>query len=450
MPGKESQFFGPEGVPQREEGKVEMPREVEIPEVKKGPEVKEEKEITLEEKTEAIKYFIESRRGVLFPEREEFLLKLQPKELEKAFGEREFSHIYDNLSVANALREEITKSGLKEEEIRQFAAEKGRLLLPERVRDAIAKLDRSSDVLSSASNISAMLGLEKTEPKSETAEMVRMAGIETLKKSQKINNKELRLNLKSLRKEFSEWQKYATFEREKEEKPIKIEGFEKFDCPQMKEKKIIEKVLEMFPGGSRSVNIERIKYEKRSKKISEEYGFSANSLGRFIGLGANKGEIKLFKVPDIKNETYLQQLSYALPHEWGHALDPRMIDQKDLTPSEQFKMIKEWERIRKEELEFSNYVLRIKNKDKGLENLLKSQEGWAESIAFLLERPFYFRNIAPRRYEFCLTHLRKLFPEFDPMRSSGFGYSYHNLIDELEGEVVGQKKEPLRKSPFEK
>lgn len=389
-----------------------------------------EEEIKLKERYKAIRGFVEKRykgeyqKGLfsqVAKEGKRFLLSLKPEKLQEILGKEEFGIIYEMILAYDGLKKEIGRS-FKIREIKEFIAQYGREMLPWSIKKAISLLAKAHYSLSEILNASAILGMEKTGKRfKKFAEAIKK---EEPQETKKLNLLSLKKILADLKNESEIWQGRERFEKEK---PIEIEGFEKFDYPQMKGKEIIKMALDILPQALFQ-NVEKISYKEREEQIREDYGIPGNSLAKFL---RESCEIRFLKTKLGKGE-YLRCLVPALFHELGHSLDPRLIDQRNLSPSEQFELIKDWEEIRSKEPEFSSYPSLINNKDKLLENWFKSRESWAEGFKMFLENPIYLKEVVPERYKFFSVYLKRRFPEVDLKEVSGKRRNYENILYRLE------------------
>lgn len=117
-------------------------------------------------------------------------------------------------------------------------------------------------------------------------------------------------------------------------------------------------------------------------------------------------------------ETCVNEFSRLLAHDWAHSIDPGGIDQPDMSDQEREEMIKKWANVREKEKPFCAFIEKIKNKNKDKEEDIKSEEDFAESIVFTLFFPEYIKKVAPERYEFCCSLLKKRFPDFYAEKNS--------------------------------
>jgi hypothetical protein len=229
--------------------------------------------------------------------------------------------------------------------------------------------------------------------------------------------------------------KFQEKETEQKESPAEIIGFEKFDVfdisgKKIQGKEIMEKAAEILPAGLHCANIEKIEYEDRIDQMPDEYGIKGNSTALY---NTSEKSITLFLIPnpDYKNQDYIKDFPGRIAHEFGHTIDPREIEQKDLSPSECKEMLKQWESVRRKEPPFSLYVEKISNENKWTEDSLKSKEDFAESVSFTLINPLYVKIFAPKRYKFCVSWLKKRFPKFDIKKIAAKNEEYFELLDNL-------------------
>jgi hypothetical protein len=194
-------------------------------------------------------------------------------------------------------------------------------------------------------------------------------------------------------------------------KGIEVRGeFLKYfpDLPPKEAKKFLRRVCNfLFPEEILGRNIKGIRLYDMEVRMPKGFGMEGYMGGSYVPVTQ---EINFFD-PNA-------ELAIILAHEGGHSMDPRVIKQEDLSEEEAEKMIKEWEEVRRKEPEFSPYVSEIKNPDKKEEDLLKSQEDFAETIAFFLTSPRALKEIAPERYEFCERWFEKRFPSWSEKRMS--------------------------------
>lgn len=373
-------------------------------------EAKEEKEgPTPEEKAEAIKGYIGAEdTEFTFPVKEEereamkkFFLELNPNALETTMGKRESDLVYGVISEYNAFRQHLAENNLREEDLQQFINEKGYAMVPCRIRESWAEMSAFPEI-----DISVLLSQQWKISEGESSEFPKLLKEHIVQ--------ELESVLSILGAENKEWQKYGQFEREKEEKPMEIKGFEKFDFRRIKGKEIVEIAAQILPRQLLSANVGQIEYQDKARPVEKEYGFSGKSFASFgLNLKEGGGDITFYKLTKRDKISYLRELPSVLAHEWGHSIDPRLVDQRDLPPEVQLQMIQEWEKARESEPEWSSYVMKINNPNKQAEEILKSQESLAESCAAFLEDPERFRLFHPERYSFFAIWLGARFPEFD-------------------------------------
>jgi hypothetical protein len=115
-------------------------------------------------------------------------------------------------------------------------------------------------------------------------------------------------------------------------------------------------------------------------------------------------------------------LHYPIAHEIGHSLDPRRCYQIGLSAKEQLKIMEKWIKVRAEESPFTLYGQR------------SSAEDWAESMAFFLINPHYLKELAPRRYDFCLSMFEKKFSDWESKSKEIYKnwWNFIKIFDELE------------------
>ncbi len=230
-------------------------------------------------------------------------------------------------------------------------------------------------------------------------------------------------------------EKFNEKEKEQKESPAEIIGFERFDTFDISGKKIqgreiLEKAAKILPAGLYCANIEKIEYEDRIDQMPDEYGIKGNSTALY---NTSEKSITFFLSPDpnYEKQDYIKNFPDHLTHEFGHSIDPREIEQNDLSLSECKEMLKQWIMVRKEEPPFSDYVEKINNENKWTEDSLKSKEDFAESMSFTLVNPLYMKIFAPKRYKFCVSWLKKRFPKFDIKKTAAKNEEYCRLLDSL-------------------
>ena len=76
--------------------------------------------------------------------------------------------------------------------------------------------------------------------------------------------------------------------------------------------------------------------------------------------------------------------------------------------------------------------MKINNKDKLIEERLKSEEDYAESISYELFNPLHMEIFAKKRNKFCVFWLKKRFPGLDSGRISQKLEEYFSFLDKLE------------------
>lgn len=430
---KEPQFFGKEAVPEQVSEKeeavklTEFSKELEAFAEKDEDYLKEkaaeaekimaeEKEATLEEKSGAVRSYLEKsfiKKEVREPsfrredkeETREFFRGLTPDKLEAHLGKEDLNLVFRVISERDRLLGQIKEDDLTEEEIRKFAEQNGYEMLPWRINKTLDELNFLSIVLESR-----FLG------------NIMFPGLSSWEEEKKHLTGQLKVSLVELRRENEVWQKYSKFEREKEEKPMEIKGFEKLDGPteMYKGEELLRIAAEILPRGILSANIKSIEYSgKREPANKAKYGFDGESAATFVSDDkCEKGDIVFHKTSDSSSRVdYFNNVPFILGHEWGHSLDPRLVDQKDLSPREQLRMVKEWEEVRAKEEEWSSYVKKINKPDKIDEESVKSQESLAESAAKFLNNPFTLKELYPQRSEFMVNLFKKRFPEFSLEKS---------------------------------
>lgn len=176
---------------------------------------------------------------------------------------------------------------------------------------------------------------------------------------------------------------------------VTVEGFESFNFPSITEE-MVKKVKEMFiPEGLRSPVFVR--------RIRRGEGAKGKALARFSPKGR---EIVVFpsSLEDLAlkegltREEILKSLPYIIAREYGYALDPRVVDQPDLPPLEQLRMIIEWKQLL-ESLGLN-------------ENLDGSKGLWAETVGYFLTLPDDLLERSPRLYDFMTKWFMRRFPNW--------------------------------------
>lgn len=388
--------------------------------------LKKESRTDTEGMVDLIKNYIQrdmgsSRLFTKMPETEgearEFFLKLESSDFEKILKKKGLKLSAEIISqreiLKNKIREGIEKEGLWED-LEVFVKEKPNML-PFRLKETYNRLYGSREELANFFFLIFQREKEKKEfflgPLKTKLEILR----DRLKKD----------ILLALREENGEWEKYPKYEREEKIKPAEIKGFEKFDFYTKKGEKIAGKeILKMaagiLPRGTSMENVKTIEYIDEERPISEEYGIDGSTGAGYSPL---EEKIAFYKkdnkdLPEPYRESYryldfLKYLRMRLIHEDIHSLDPRVKDQKDIPPAIQFKIIRDWEKIREEEpIEITSYVKEINNKDKKEEDFLKSKEDLTESGTMLLTNPNKLSDKAPKRFKFVKELLERHFPEF--------------------------------------
>ena len=391
LPEKEPQFFRPEEVP-------------------KAPEAKEEKEISLEEKTKPIREFIEKEyskkmiTGGTTPElkeeieeRKEFLLKLTPHELQKLFGE-DFELIHDKIRDLKTLKREVL-GDIDEKEFLQFEEEKGDQMMPWRFREVKGEFISYTVKLFYLIDDIARLKMELEAPKQrKMTQLFKERGVEDLK------------NL-PLKEKIKKWQDYFKSEKKR---PIQFRGMEKLESEWeeilgKKGKRLLKQGIEIIPRNLLSKNVKKIEYTNQTLFV--DLG-SGNIGAAGMAYNPKTREINILKTSELEGIEMAESFPLRMAHEFGHSLDPRIVDQKDFSLQEQFKLIKEWEEIRDKEPPFSTYVKLINSPFKLEENCDKSKEDWADSIAYYLICPFSLKERSPQRCKFIDQFFLKKFPKF--------------------------------------
>ena len=234
---------------------------------------------------------------------------------------------------------------------------------------------------------------------------------------------------------FEERKMEGEKETEQKESPAEVIGFERFDTydvsgRKIEGKEIMEKAGEILPTGLHCANIEKIEYEDKIDQMPDAYGIRGNSTALY---NTSEKAITFFLIPDsdCKKQDYIRNFPDILTHDWAHTIDPRIIEQKDLSLSECREMLKQWVIVRKEEPSFSSYVKEINNENKWEEDALKSKEDFAESVSFTLVNPLYMKIFAPKRYKFCVRWFKKRFPKFDIKKFAAKNEEYYQLFDSL-------------------
>lgn len=437
MPEKETQFFKLEAVPEnKEEGTESLKKEEALTEQekltleveKRRERILEEKivkaeeilarkeEMPMEEKTKLISHYIKEVEAM-----RNCFKDLTHEEIEEMLGEQESTLVFHIITEQNQLLQKMKENSVEKDQIQNFVEQRGDEMLPYRIYKVFHYLDSIQMELDTLLTSAWYLFREGDVAVSQRKEM------------KKESMRRLKVLLVDLERESQEWQKYQKFEREKEEKPMRISGFEGFDFPGIRGEEIIEKAAEILPRKLLSTNVREIKYRNIPKPTNKEkYGIDGESFASFSSERETKEcDITFYKLPGLAGVKYLSEVPFVLAHEFGHSLDPRTVDQKDLTPGEQFQMIIEWEGVRTKEDERNSYILKINNQDKQREEALKSQESLAESAAYFLNDPFVFQALCPRRYEFIATLFKKRFPDFNLRNGIEARLNYDILMENL-------------------
>ncbi len=339
-------------------------------------------------------------------EMKDFFLPLEPKRLKEIWGEERLNLIYETILKENFLlkeKEKWAQGGVRKTEIQQFIKKYGEKMLS---KTMIELLDyfQTHDLSAVIINKTMMVFFMETKrgPKLESDKPdFKEESIDNFLK----NYFGMKLDevIEQLEKPSRE-----------EEKPIEITGFEEFDRTSIKGKEIIEKAMEILPQNL-LFNLGSVKFKNQAMPIPKEYGIPGgkSAAGYIPPLSPKeKGRIEFYPIKLLPKER-AQKLNSTLFHEWAHSLDPRIVSQKDLSIAEQFKIIQEFEKIREEKQSFSSYVESINNKNKKLENCLKSKEDWAESIRVIFLNPDHLKRVGGKRHDFFYDFLKKRTEDFD-------------------------------------
>ncbi len=399
--GASSEASKDKGVSAEEEVRV-LGEELEL---KRRLEIGMERELTLEEKAKRAKDFIETEEFPLSKKSKELFLELSElnlNELEKILGKEGLNLTYEVVLECEILHKNLAENNLTLEDIEKFANQKGFDMLPVSIRNILSRLDYSAF---SFENLLRYCKIEILEGESQELSENKASYIQYFKES-----------LQNLKIENDKWRKYSEFE-EKAGNLIEIEGFEKLDSYPISGRKLIEKAAEILPSGIFSTIIEKIRYSDEIKQSEKKIGINAQAIASLLVYetdGKKWAEIVFHRIPESEKDAreYLDFIPFALAHEYFHSRDPRFIEQPDLNPAEELQMIKDFEEVRAEEEEWSEYVNKINNPREEWEELFKSQESWADSFALFLHNPCNLKEHRPKRYEFCLSYFKKYFPEF--------------------------------------
>ncbi len=212
----------------------------------------------------------------------------------------------------------------------------------------------------------------------------------------------------------------------------KIEKFEKMDFrdddgKEIKMTEIIKMASEIIPENLRWQNVKKIEYTEEKKGLGNEYGIKGLSAG---GYHPYEKIIRFTKTNHTKEEM-IDRFFHILAHEWAHSIDPHVVQQRNMSLQKKSDVALEFARIRnKEKCPFS-YVKKINNENKQIEEDIKKEEDFAESMAYTLENPLFIKLVAPKRYEFCVNSIKQRFPDFDFEKSDQKRGEYLNFLYNL-------------------
>lgn len=296
-------------------------RELKIDAETKQDETGEEKEIDIdkEKKAELIQGYVKQElsqpaEGTADYTRrvKQFFSEMNHPDFEKILGEEDFALvseiIFQREDLKKRITEEIKKAGLLRE-FTSFTKEKPEMF-PLRLCKPLEAISYTGQLLDLFFHYK-FSNLEK-EKAPEEWPLVWAKFAEKQLEDTKTRLKENGFLL--LKGGREEWEKYSNcgYEREKEEKPIKIEGFEKFDLPQIKAKKILETVLEMLPRGNLAENVKIIRYtNENAPDLEEDYGIEGKSSTYYDG---EAEEIGFYRVEDEEN--FLKFLKLNITRKW--------------------------------------------------------------------------------------------------------------------------------------
>lgn len=139
---------------------------------------------------------------------------------------------------------------------------------------------------------------------------------------------------------------------------------------------------------------------------------------------------KIFKLDpsisaSILKKQFLQNFLSIVICEGGYSLDPRLVAQEKLSTLEETQMIMAWENIRKGEKEFCDKIEKINDENRIIENKIKSEKDFSETVMLFLTEPEKLEDSCPKRFEFSKKWLDKQFPEEKFTETKQFGnYSY--------------------------
>ena len=403
-------------------------KEKEVSDEKKGELNKEEnlkiirKEISEKEKSEIIKEYIKKIKHS--HEETDFFLESDVKQFLK---EEEFNIIFKTISERNNFENnfknqisEKMKEMKKEEaeEFEKFVIRKIILRQPEQTESSLSSF--FSNVYKQNKSIP-----EKIEEINKEIERINKNKWWWMLTIGPKNTAEIKKKTEQEKKQYEEELEYSIeqknhlLEKFKEEiepskknenkenkNPIKIIGFEKLNLPNIKGEEALKRAEEIFPNGFITENVKTIEYlDEDPPPGDKQYGFEANT---FASYSSYDKKIKIYRKENA--EKNLEDLPNDLSHEFFHSLDPQSIDQKEIPLIEQFRIIKEWEKIREEDpVEITSYVKAINNEDKSKEKFLKQKEDWAESGAIFLNNPCCLYLKSKKRYKFMENFLKKYF-----------------------------------------
>lgn len=368
------------------------------------------KEMTKEEKKEIVREFLNT--GYIespFP----VIEKLDCRRLENVFGKERLQFVCRAILERNGLKEEMKKNGFNERKVSGFIKRRGYSAVPYRfyqadhilsdAKHSLNKILRYGERMMDASGIR-----DIDDPKAAELKSMYPGWIDKI-----IEDMETR-TLPDIKRETKEWEAYADFDPSKEKKKIVIEEFENLDLSDSnisaeEIKKIIEKAVEILPGGGYSAKIGKIIYKGELKNDEFGLGEYKKCCGTYSMADEGEKMDKIFiqKVKGVSIGNFLTELPRALLHEYLHSFDPRLSDRKELSPAKQFKIIEKWENVRKkEDVDITQYV------ETETDAFTKSVEDWADSGADAIIRPLYVKGLSQERFDFFDRELKKYFPDF--------------------------------------
>lgn len=373
-----------------------------------------EKKQEVEEKGKAIKdyiknYYINESSRISKEEQNLFLeiLEKNPLELEKILGEN-FNVIFDVITAVNNLEKEIVKAGINKKEAQGFRGGDLESRLPLRIKIAFLKLDFIFEDLRNFLKIAM-----ETEKSGISISQVHK---DEFLKSFKKRHEEINTEIKK-------WQKYSPIDVEKkEEKPIIITGFEKFNHPKISGNEIVEICWRtILPFGTFPADVEIIEYLDKIEKIGEEIIKTAE----FISPTEKEGGKIIFYGGWRERKNFLENLPFILAHEFGHSIDPRLGELIRIPISKQFEIVKKWEEIRQKE---PIRALPMYPPD----NLSQSVEDFADAVGRMLTNPDDLWRKTPERFKFIKDLFQNIFSQFNPEDQLKKINQYRNFISSLE------------------